>query len=62
MLYKGRLLPLAVPLKYQQGRVLFKKPKGCRDLAILNFKGSKFTVFNTILPEGEEECSLISSS
>lgn len=36
-------------LKYQQGRVLFKVPKGNQHLLVVNFKGSKFTIFKALL-------------
>jgi hypothetical protein len=49
MLYKGKPLTLQANLKYQQGRVLFKKPKESEELILINFKGSKFTVFRSII-------------
>lgn len=53
MLYNSKPLALQVNLKYQQGRVLFKKAKGSQELLVVNFKGSKFTLFRSLLnPEG----------
>ena len=52
MLYKHKPLTLQVNLKYQQGRVLFKKPVASEELTLINFKGSKFTIFrSSINPE-----------
>lgn len=49
MTKKGQLQTLQANLKYQQGRVLFKVPKGNQQLLIINFKGSKFTIFRASL-------------
>jgi hypothetical protein len=46
---KEKILTLQANLKYQQGRVLFKVPKGNQHLLIVNFKGSKFTIFRATL-------------
>jgi hypothetical protein len=60
ILYQSRPLSLEANLKYQQGRVLFKKAKGSEELIFINFKGSKFTIFRSSV-DVKETC-LISSS
>lgn len=38
-----------INLRYQQGRVLFKKYQDNNELNIINFKGCKFTLYKIII-------------
>lgn len=49
MVKKGKMLTLQADLRYQQGRALFKVPKGNQHLLVVNFKGTKFTIFKAQL-------------
>lgn len=62
MLYKHKPLTLQVNLKYQQGRVLFKKSVASEELTLINFKGSKFTIFRSSISPAKEICEVHSTS